>query len=54
MGDDDNICNDAAYQNMIIQKKRFQLLNIPPSRYDNLANNPYVITYPGTQTKFTK
>ena len=54
MGDDDNICNDAAYQNMIIQKKRFQLLNIPPSRYDNLANNPYVLTYPGTQTKFTK
>jgi hypothetical protein len=54
MGDDDNICNDTAYQNMIIQKQRFQLLNIPPSRYDNLANNPYVLTYPGTSQKFTK
>jgi hypothetical protein len=51
---DDNICNDAAYQNMILQRRRFQLLNIPPVRYDNLANNPYKLTYPGTLQKFTK
>ena len=51
---DDNICNDVAYQNMISQRRRFQLLNIPPSRYDNLANNPYILNYPGTTTKFTK
>lgn len=51
---DDNICNDVAYQNMILQKKRFQLMNIPPSRYDNLANNPYKLTYPGSSNTFTK
>jgi hypothetical protein len=51
---DDNICNDEGYQNMIIQKRRFQLMNIPPNRYDNLANNPYILNYPGTTTKFTK
>jgi hypothetical protein len=56
MGDDvnENICDDEGYQNMILQKKRFQLMNIPPSRYDNLANNPYNLTYPGTLKKFTK
>lgn len=56
MGDvvDENICNDEGYQNMILQKKRFQLMNIPSSRYDNLANNPYNLTYPGSSKKFTK
>jgi len=56
MGDNvnENICDDEGYQNMILQKKRFQLMNIPPSRYDNLANNPYNLTYPGTLKKFTK
>jgi hypothetical protein len=51
---DDNICNDESYQTMILQKRRFQLMNIPPNRYDNLANNPYILTYPGTTTTFTK
>jgi hypothetical protein len=51
---EDNICDDSAYKNMIIQKSRFQLMNIPPIRYDNLANNPYKLTYPGTSIKFTK
>ena len=50
----DNICNDEAYQNMIVQNKRFQLMNIPPIRYDNLANNPYILRYPGSSSKFTK
>lgn len=49
-----NICNDTAYQNMVLQKQRFQLLNIPPVRYDNLANNPYEKIYPNTTRKFTK
>ena len=50
----DSICNDPAYKNMILQKQRFQLMNIPPIRYNNLANNPYDRNYPGTSTKFTK
>jgi hypothetical protein len=48
------ICDDPAYQSMIIQKKRFQLFNKPPSRYDNLSNNPYTLTHPVTSKKFTK
>jgi hypothetical protein len=51
---DQSVCNDSAYKNMIIQRKRFQLLNIPPTRYDNLANNPYKLTYPGSSKTFTK
>jgi hypothetical protein len=37
-----NICTNHAYQNTILLKQRFQLKNIPPQRYNNLANNPYV------------
>jgi len=48
------ICDDPTYQNMVLQKSRFQLLNIPPQRYNNLANNPYTLNYPGTSRKFTK
>lgn len=48
------ICDDVAYKNMIQQKSRFQLLNIPPVRYDNLKNNPYKQSYPNTNNKFTK
>lgn len=48
------ICNDDAYKNMIEQKARFQLLNIPPVRYDNLKNNPYKQSYPNTNRNFTK
>jgi hypothetical protein len=37
----DNICTNTAYLNSIDQKRRFQIVNIPPVRYDNLASNPY-------------
>jgi hypothetical protein len=40
-----NICNSTAYQNSVLLKQRFQLKNIPPERYDNLANNPYLLSY---------
>lgn len=51
---DNNVCNDEAYKNAITQKLRFQLMNKPPVRYNNLANNPYQLNYPGTSNKFTK
>lgn len=49
-----NICNDAAYLNLLDQKTRFQILNIPPVRYDNLAKNPYQTPSPSglLYTKF--
>jgi len=37
-----NICDNIAYQNALIIKQRFQLKNIPPQRFDNLASNPYI------------
>ena len=37
-----NICSNEAYKNAINQKQRMAILNIPPQRYDNLANNPYL------------
>jgi len=49
-----NVCNDTAYLNSIDQKTRFQLLNIPPVRYDNLATNPYTNINPTTGKLFTK
>ena len=49
-----NICDDPAYLTLIDQKTRFQLLNIPPVRYDNLANNPYLLQHPETSANFTK
>jgi hypothetical protein len=49
-----NICDDPAYQNMVIQRTRFQIFNIPPIRYDNLSNNPYERINPTTGKKFTK
>lgn len=49
-----SICNDPAYQNMLIQRTRFQIFNIPPIRFDNLSNNPYERTNPITGEKFTK
>ena len=39
------ICSDPAYINAINQKQRMALLNIPPPRYNNLANNPYDKNY---------
>ena len=37
---DTNACNSEAYTNLVEQRRRAQLLNVPPARYDNLANNP--------------
>lgn len=47
-----NICKDNAYQNSLILKQRFQLKNIPPQRYDNLVNNPYITHTQYTQNDF--
>jgi len=44
-----NICNNTAYQNSVLLKQRFQLNNIPPQRYDNLVNNPYLLSYTQSQ-----
>lgn len=49
-----NVCNDTAYLNSIDQKTRFQLLNVPPVRYDNLSKNPYTNINPTTGKLFTK
>jgi hypothetical protein len=49
-----DVCNDIAYLNSIDQKQRFQLLNIPPVRYNNFATNPYTKRNPGTGLFFTK
>jgi hypothetical protein len=48
------VCNDTGYLNSVDQKKRFQLLNIPPVRYNNLANNPYQTINPSTGLNYTK
>lgn len=39
-----NVCSDPGYLNGVTMRNRFKLLNIPPQRYDNLQNSPYVIT----------
>jgi hypothetical protein len=49
-----NICNNPAYINSLDQKKRFQLFNIPPVRYNNLASNPYDSINPSTGVRFTQ
>ena len=49
-----NVCSYQPYLNLIQQRKRAQLFNIPPPRYDNLANNPYLQTNPNTGNLFTK
>ena len=54
MSNTNNICNDPAYQNMLIQRTRFQIFNIPPIRYNNLSDNPYERINTITGKKFTK
>lgn len=49
-----NICSDITYLNSVNQKNRFQLFNIPPVRYDNLAKNPYQQINPNTGLPYTK
>lgn len=41
MTTNNNICSNQAYINAINQRERLAILNIPPPRYNNLANNPY-------------
>jgi hypothetical protein len=49
-----NVCSSSAYLNALNQRSRFQLFNIPPNRYDNLANNPYSKINPATNQPYTK
>ena len=51
-----DICTDTAYLNSLDQKKRFQLFNIPPTRYNNLAKetNIYLKIDPKTGKPYTK
>jgi len=48
-----NACNSVAYKNAIEQRKRAQYFNIPPQRYDNLSDNPYLKINPSTNELFT-
>lgn len=50
----DSVCNNQAYLNSIDQKRRAQLNNIPPIRYNNLANNIYQKINPATGQPYTK
>ena len=49
-----DVCNDIAYLNSVDQKQRFQLLNVPPVRYNNFSTNPYMKRNPATGLVFTK
>lgn len=49
-----NICTDNTFLNMLDQKRRNALANVPPVRYDNLAKNPYTIVNPATGLPYTK
>lgn len=51
-----NVCTNISYLNSIDQKRRFQIFNIPPVRYNNLAKerNPYLQINPDTSQNFTK
>lgn len=49
-----DVCDDPAYLTLLNQKKRFQLLNIPPVRYDNFADNPYLKVNPETLLNYSK
>lgn len=44
-----NICDRIEYQNAILLKQRFKIMNTPPLRYDNLANNPYLLSFTQSQ-----
>ena len=48
-----NACNSEAYKNAIQQRNRAKFYNVPPPRYNNLANNPYLKTNPSTGLLFT-
>lgn len=44
MTDSQNVCDDPSYKTSIEIRNRFKILNVPPSRYDNLKNSPYINT----------
>lgn len=44
MTDNLNVCDDKSYKTTVDFRNRFKILNIPPSRYDNLINSPYLNT----------
>lgn len=44
-----DVCDDTAYKNAILIKQRFQIINKPPERYDNLTNNPYLLSFTQSQ-----
>lgn len=48
-----NTCKSESYLNLLKQRTRLQLFNIPPPRYNNLANNPYLKINPSTGLYFT-
>lgn len=50
MTDSQNVCSDPGYLNSVSIRKRFQLLNVPPTRYNNLVNSPYDISNSLQQT----
>jgi len=48
-----NTCKSQSYIDLVLQRKRAQLYNVPPPRYDNLAKNPYTQINPVTSSFFT-
>ena len=48
-----NVCSNTAYLNAVDQRTRFKLFNIPPTRYNNLVNNPYNKQNPSTGQTYT-
>jgi len=48
-----NTCYSIAYLNLLQQRKRLQLFNVPPPRYNNLEKNPYTKINPTTGLFFT-
>lgn len=56
MSNPNNICNNPAFINMLDQKRRNALNNIPFPRYNNIdpSLNPYLQVNPSTGSRFTK
>lgn len=56
MSNPNNICNNPTFLNMLDQKRRNALNNIPFSRYNNIdaSLNPYLQINPSTNATYTK
>ena len=50
MSNNQNVCDNLSYKTSVQIKNRFKILNIPPQRYDNLQNSPYINTNSFNQT----